>query len=75
VTLPLGFRRTWPEYDGLPGHPRLYEEQIAYLDFAEAQLPLSSDGDDFKPRILKQYPTYGGLALLDHEKRFLFKPT
>ncbi len=69
----LPFDKIFPGH-GLPGDPRLYDDNIAYLDFAEAQLPLSSDGDDFKARILKQYPMYGGLALLDHEKRFLFKP-
>jgi glyoxylase-like metal-dependent hydrolase (beta-lactamase superfamily II) len=69
----LPFDKVFPGH-GLPGDPRLYEENIAYLNFAEAQLPLSSDGDDFKSRLLRQYPTYGGLALLDHEKRFLFKP-
>ncbi len=69
----LPFDKILPGH-GLPGDARLYEENIAYLDFAEAQLPLSSDGDDFKARLMKQYPTYGGLALLDHEKRFLFKP-
>jgi glyoxylase-like metal-dependent hydrolase (beta-lactamase superfamily II) len=69
----LSFDKIFPGH-GLPGDARLYDANIAYLDFAEAQLPLSKDGDDFKARILKRYPRYGGLALLDHEKRFLFKP-
>jgi glyoxylase-like metal-dependent hydrolase (beta-lactamase superfamily II) len=70
---PLPFDKIFPGH-GSPGDERLYQENIAYLDFAEAQLMLSSDSEDFKARLLKQYPTYGGLALLDHEKRFLFKP-
>ena len=69
----LPFDKVFPGH-GLPGDAGLYEENIAYLNFAEAQLSLSSDGDDFKSRLMRQYPTYGGFALLDHEKRFLFKP-
>jgi glyoxylase-like metal-dependent hydrolase (beta-lactamase superfamily II) len=70
----LPFDRIFPGH-GLPGDARLYDENIAYLDFAEVQLPLSANGEDFKSRLIKQYPNYGGLALLDHERRFLFKPT
>ncbi len=69
----LPFDKIFPGH-GLPGNASLYEANIAYLDFAEKELALSSSGDEFKARLRKQYPTYGGLALLDHEQRFLFKP-
>jgi glyoxylase-like metal-dependent hydrolase (beta-lactamase superfamily II) len=70
----LPFKKVFPGH-GAPGGASLYDENIVYLDFARAQLAVAKDGEDFKARLIKQYPTYGGLALLDHEKRFLFKPT
>jgi glyoxylase-like metal-dependent hydrolase (beta-lactamase superfamily II) len=69
----LPFKNVFPGH-GAPGGASLYDENVAYLDFAKAQLAVAKNGDDFKAQLIKQYPTYGGLALLDHEKRFLFKP-
>jgi glyoxylase-like metal-dependent hydrolase (beta-lactamase superfamily II) len=70
----LSFKSVFPGH-GAPGRASLYDENVAYLDFANAHLAVAKSGDDFKALLIKQYPTYGGLALLDHEMRFLFKPT
>jgi glyoxylase-like metal-dependent hydrolase (beta-lactamase superfamily II) len=70
----LPFKNVFPGH-GAPGGVSLYDENVAYLDFANAQLAVAKSGDDFKAQLIKRYPTYGGLALLDHEMRFLFKTT
>lgn len=67
----LPYERILPGH-GLPGGRELYDENIAYLQFASAQLATAKSGEDFKQSLLNKYPTYGGTALLEHEQRFLF---
>ena len=69
----LGHRRVLPGH-GLPGGPELYDNMIAYLQFAQSALAQSTDGEDLKARLIDRFPYYGGRDLLDHQKRFLFKP-
>jgi glyoxylase-like metal-dependent hydrolase (beta-lactamase superfamily II) len=59
---------------GLPGGRELYENMVTYLEFARSVLPSSKDGDEFKAKLIERFPNYGGRDLLDHQKRFLFKP-
>ncbi len=58
---------------GLPGGRELYDEMLSYLAFSEVALANAVDGEDLKERLIRKFPNYGGLALLDHQKRFLFK--
>ncbi|MEI9929498.1 MAG: MBL fold metallo-hydrolase [Rhizomicrobium sp.] len=78
-----GWRAALHEYRALPydvvlpGHGRpggkpLYDAMIEYLDFAEDALRTSSSADEFRQRILDQYPNYGCRKVLDHQLRFLF---
>jgi glyoxylase-like metal-dependent hydrolase (beta-lactamase superfamily II) len=57
---------------GAPGGKALYDEMIAYLDFAEAALKQSTSATEFKRRILERFPDYGAVKVLDHQLRFLF---
>jgi glyoxylase-like metal-dependent hydrolase (beta-lactamase superfamily II) len=57
---------------GVPGGPELYDRMQNYLSTARELLSQSSDGDDLKARIIAAFPHFGGHALLDHQKRFLF---
>jgi hypothetical protein len=45
-----------------------------YLSTARNLLSNASNGDDLKARLIAAYPDFGGRALLDHQKRFLFPP-
>jgi glyoxylase-like metal-dependent hydrolase (beta-lactamase superfamily II) len=60
---------------GLPGGKHLYDEMIAYLDFAEEALHTAGTAGEFKQRILDRFPGYGCRKVLDHQLRFLFPPT
>jgi glyoxylase-like metal-dependent hydrolase (beta-lactamase superfamily II) len=57
---------------GLPGGKSLYDEMIAYLDFAEAVLRESATSADFRGRLLGRFPEYGCRKVLEHQMRFLF---
>lgn len=57
---------------GLPGSKALYEEMIAYLDFAEAGLKTSQSASEFRERLAERFPKHGCLKVLDHQLRFLF---
>jgi len=59
---------------GDPGGPELYDSMLHYLATARELLGKSRDSDDFKARLLTEFPDFGGAALLDHQKRFLFPP-
>jgi glyoxylase-like metal-dependent hydrolase (beta-lactamase superfamily II) len=59
---------------GAPGGPELYERMQNYLSTARDLLSEASDGDDLKARLIAAFPDFGGHALLDHQKRFLFPP-
>ena len=58
---------------GVPGGRELYDEMIDYLDFAECALKASTDAADFKQQVLDRYSKYGGLKVLEHQLRFLFR--
>jgi glyoxylase-like metal-dependent hydrolase (beta-lactamase superfamily II) len=60
---------------GLPGDAALYDEMIAYLDFAESALKTSRSGAEFRGRLIDQFPSYGCHKVLDHQLRFLFPPS
>jgi glyoxylase-like metal-dependent hydrolase (beta-lactamase superfamily II) len=66
------FDRVLPGH-GLPGGRELYAANIGYLNFAQSQLAVCKTGAELKSRLIQRYPSYGGLALLDHQNRFLFK--
>jgi glyoxylase-like metal-dependent hydrolase (beta-lactamase superfamily II) len=57
---------------GIPGGKALYDEMVAYLDFAEEALKTSSTAEEFRERILDRFPDYGCHKVLDHQMRFLF---
>jgi len=44
----------------------------AYLEFAKSALAQSVDGEELKTKLIRRFPRHRGLALIDHEKRFLF---
>lgn len=59
---------------GAPGAKELYHRMQNYLSTARDLLSKASDGDDLKARLIVAFPDFGGRALLDHQKRFLFPP-
>src|SRR5215831_9358919 len=59
---------------GEPGGAELYDRMQNYLSTANNLLSKASDGDDLKVRLIAAFPDFGGRALLDHQKRFLFPP-
>ncbi len=67
----LPYARVLPGH-GVPGGFELYDEMIAYLDFAEASLKTACNAADFRHRLVDRFP-YGGVKVLDHQLRFLFR--
>jgi glyoxylase-like metal-dependent hydrolase (beta-lactamase superfamily II) len=57
---------------GLPCGKAVYDEMIAYLEFAESALARSETAAQFKQLLLRRYPDYGRGKVLDHQLRFLF---
>jgi len=57
---------------GAPGGKELYDRMQNYLSTVRELLSKASDGDDLKARLIATFPDFGGRALLDHQKRFLF---
>jgi hypothetical protein len=37
-------------------------------------LSQASDGDELKAHLIAAFPDFGGHAVLDHQRRFLFPP-
>jgi len=66
------------EYDkvlpghGAPGGKDLYERMQQYLSTAREMFTQSVDGDDMKNKMMNAFPGYGGIGMLDQQKRFLF---
>jgi hypothetical protein len=56
----------------LPGDKTLHDAMIEYLDFAEDALATSAGALEFKQRMLRRYPNFGCLKVLEHQLRFLF---
>ena len=59
---------------GAPGGVEVYDRMQNYLGTARHLLSKASNGDDLKARLIAAFPDFGGRALLDHQKRFLFPP-
>ena len=57
---------------GDPGGHDLYDEMRDYLAVAREAYLDSDDPNEFKQRLLDDFPDYQGRALLDHQMRFLF---
>jgi len=58
---------------GLPGGKDLYDQMLEYVDFAENALKAAKDRNDFKQRLLEHFPNHGGVAVAEHQLRFLFR--
>ncbi len=70
----LHYQKLLPGH-GDPGGHDLYDEMRDYLAVArEAYLDADTE-EDFKQRLLDDFPDYHARALLDHEARFLFPKT
>jgi glyoxylase-like metal-dependent hydrolase (beta-lactamase superfamily II) len=71
-------KKTFP-YDkvlpghGVPGGKELYDQMERYLSTARDILSRSSDGETMKTKMIKAFPDYGGVGMLDQQKRFLFR--
>lgn len=57
---------------GSPGGKELYEKMQRYLSTAREIYSQSRDGDDMKAKMIRAFPDYGGIGMLDQQKRFLF---
>lgn len=57
---------------GAPGGKQLYTQMQHYLAVARDAYAKSKDGDDMKTRMIQAFPDYGGVGMLDQQKRFLF---
>jgi glyoxylase-like metal-dependent hydrolase (beta-lactamase superfamily II) len=57
---------------GVPGGKELYDQMGRYLCTARNVLARSSDGDAMKTKMIQAFPDYGGVGMLDQQKRFLF---
>jgi glyoxylase-like metal-dependent hydrolase (beta-lactamase superfamily II) len=58
---------------GVPGGRELYDEMITYLDFGKDALASSTSAGEFRQKMLDRFPDYGGVKVLDHQLRFLFR--
>lgn len=57
---------------GAPGGKELYSRMQHYLATARDMYTRSSDGEDMKNKMIEAFPDYGGVGMLDQQKRFLF---
>jgi glyoxylase-like metal-dependent hydrolase (beta-lactamase superfamily II) len=69
----LPFEHVLPGH-GAPGGTELYEQMSHYLVTARGLLSKSTNGDDLKSRLIAAFPDFTGIAMLDHQRRFLFPP-
>lgn len=58
---------------GMPGGRALYDRMIEYLDFAEDTLEASATAGEFERRLRRRFPEHGGIKVLEHQLRFLFR--
>jgi glyoxylase-like metal-dependent hydrolase (beta-lactamase superfamily II) len=70
----LPFEQVLPGH-GEPGGPQLYERMSHYLVTARGLLSKSTNGDDLKSRLIAAFPDFTGIAMLDHQRRFLYPLT
>lgn len=57
---------------GVPGGKELYDQMEQYLSIAREVLSSSPDGEVMKTKMIQAFPDYGGIGMLDQQKRFLF---
>lgn len=57
---------------GAPGGKELYVQMQRYLATARGIYADARDGDDMKAKMIQAFPDYGGVGMLDQQKRFLF---
>jgi glyoxylase-like metal-dependent hydrolase (beta-lactamase superfamily II) len=74
----LHAHRTLPYDIVLPGHGRpgakaLYDKMLGYLDAAEQALAHAEGAAEFRRRMIELFPDYGGVKVLDHQLRLLFR--
>ena len=57
---------------GAPGGKELYGLMQHYLSTALDLYARATDGEDLKSEMIHAFPDYGGIGMLDQQKRFLF---
>lgn len=67
----LDYERILPGH-GAPGGKELYSQMQHYLSVARSAYAEAKDGEDMKNKMLRAFPDYGGVGMLDQQKRFLF---
>ena len=67
----LHYQRLLPGH-GDPGGRDLYDEMHDYLAVAREAYLDADNAEDFKKRLIEDFPDYQGRDLLDHQIRFLF---
>ena len=70
----LYYQRLLPGH-GDPGGHDLYDEMRDYLAVAREAYLDADNAEEFKQRLIDDFPDYQGRALLDHQMRFLFPKT
>jgi glyoxylase-like metal-dependent hydrolase (beta-lactamase superfamily II) len=70
----LYYKRLLPGHGDPCGHD-LYDEMRDYLAVARIAYLDADDAQEFKQRLIDDFPDYQGRALLDHQMRFLFPKT
>jgi glyoxylase-like metal-dependent hydrolase (beta-lactamase superfamily II) len=57
---------------GLPGGKELYNATLSYLASAESTLASAVNGEDLKLRLIRKFPDYEGIVILDRQSAVLF---
>lgn len=57
---------------GVPGGKELYGCMQQYIAKARDVYARAADGEDMKNKMIQAFPDYGGVGMLDQQKRFLF---
>jgi glyoxylase-like metal-dependent hydrolase (beta-lactamase superfamily II) len=70
----LHYKRFLPGH-GDPGGHDLFDEMRDYLAVARKAYLDADNADEFKQRLIKDFPDYQGRMLLDHQARYLFPKT
>ncbi len=70
----LHYQKVLPGH-GEPGGRDLYDDMRDYLAVAREAYLDAGNAEDFKKRLIEDFPDYQGRELLDHQIRFLFPKT
>jgi glyoxylase-like metal-dependent hydrolase (beta-lactamase superfamily II) len=57
---------------GAPGGKERYSLMQHYLSTAREVYAVAANGEDMKDKMIQAFPGYGGIGMLDQQKRFLF---